>query len=105
MMPIATSVSARAAIGASAAMAVAPSNTFRRVMDIKSSSVDRPFIVETVSARGKASKNGKRCPLKSGLSPHGELLVFQVGHQHQPRRMRDRERHFRRRNDRLRRDA
>src|ERR1700733_11820591 len=98
MMPIFTSgVCARAAIGNSAAVAVAPSNTLRRVMVITGSSVDRRLIDETIADGGKALKNGRSCSLK-----HGKLLVAEIGHQHQSGRVRDRKRQLRRRDHRLR---
>jgi hypothetical protein len=42
---------------------VAPSKTFRRVMVITESFVERR-IDETIEVYGKASKNGRGCPLK-----------------------------------------
>src|SRR6202042_1968419 len=98
MMPITTSeVCARATIGSSAAVVVAPSNTFRRVIVIAASFVGQTAIDEAIEDDGKASKCSKSCPLK-----HSQLLVAQVRHQHQSGGMRDRERQFCGRNHRLR---
>ena len=43
-------------------------------------------IDEADEAYGKASRNGKRRPLE-----HRQLFVAEIGHQHQSRRVRDRE--------------
>src|SRR5947199_4106309 len=85
-------VCACTAIGNSAAVAVAPSKTFRRVMVIKGSSIWRRLIDGTVEGYGKASENGK-------------LLVLEISHQHQRGGMRNGKRQLRRRDHRLRRHA
>jgi hypothetical protein len=62
MTPIFTSVAcARAAIGPSAAAAVAPSRIFRRVMLITRSSYQMAHIDEAIDVVGKASRSGRNC--------------------------------------------
>jgi len=57
MMPIATSgVSARAAIGSSAAVAVAPSNTFRRVIVMAGSPVERQLSMKRLQVTVKPQR-------------------------------------------------
>src|SRR4051812_34716744 len=98
MTPITTSAAcARPAIGASAATAVAPSNTLRRVIVIAKSPVDLVLSLKRQTLAVKPQWTAK------AASKHGKLLVLQIGHQHQARCMRDRKRQLGGRDHRLRR--
>src|ERR1700712_725001 len=100
MTPITTSdVCACAAIGSSAAVAVAPSSTFRRVMVIRSS------FVTGISSMKQSNATVKHESTASLALKNGKLLILEIGDKHQSGRVRDRERQPGRRNHCLRRDA
>src|SRR3984885_4897144 len=99
---------ARAATGNSAALAVAPSNRCRRLMVIAISPACPALSMKRLTSTVKPQRTAVAAYESIMRFPdhalhHSELLVAQVRHQHQARRMRDRKRQLRRRNHRLRR--
>src|SRR5580704_14625959 len=99
---------ARAATGNSAALAVAPSNTCRRLMVIAISPACPALSMKRLTSAVKPQRAAvaayeSMMRFSDHALHHSKLLVAQVRHQHQARRMRDRKRQLRRRDHRLRR--